>query len=426
MIQWPLISTGAQAILWSPFERKRQLRWIGEFVLSRTCWLSPARMTRIDRNEMTFVIPSPDSTDQHEFADQIRQVAAREGFAACGIARAVPSKGFADLVAWIEAGYAAGMDYFADRIDAYQHPSGVLPGAKSIIVLAIPYDCGDPQPAGQSPEVSPGYLAGPTGRVARYTWRGTDYHDDIHPKLKRICQFIASHAPEARARGVVDTAPLMEREVAQLAGLGWRGKNTLLLNRELGSYFFLACILVDIELPADEAHAISHCGTCTACLDACPTDAFVGPHVLDASRCISYLTIESRDPVPLDLRSGIGEWLFGCDVCQEVCPWNRKPTRRAMQEPSSSTEQECLTAGRGHLELLPLFGLSDDGFRQKFRKSPMWRTRRRGLLRNASIVLGNLAGPEALPVLRAAARDEDALVGESAQWAIGQIEARIS
>ncbi|WP_231602930.1 tRNA epoxyqueuosine(34) reductase QueG [Neorhodopirellula pilleata] len=383
--------------------------------------------------------------------DQIRQAAIEEGFAACGITHAVPSEGFADLVAWVDAGYAAGMSYFADRIDAYRHPLGVLPGAKSLIVLAMPYDATDPRPLVDAPDVlsvAPGEASRrmPVGRVARYTWRGTDYHDDIHPKLKRLCRLITSLAPQSKARGVVDTAPLMEREVAQLAGLGWRGKNTLLLNRDLGSYFFLACVLVDIELPADEAHETSHCGTCTACLDACPTDAFVQPHVLDASKCISYLTIESRDPVPLELRSGVGEWLFGCDVCQEVCPWNRKPTRRAMQErgqergqepqpepglriseqPQSPTEMKPSDLGRGYLELLPFFTMSDGEFRQTFRKSPLWRPRRRGLLRNASIVLGNVAGPEALPVLRAAADDEDAIVRESAQWAIDQIEGRIS
>lgn len=372
--------------------------------------------------------------NQQELVEEIRQAAAIEGFAACGIAHAVPSEGFADLVEWIQAGYAAGMSYFADRLDAYEHPNGVLPGAKSIVVLAMPYDCADPQQAVDSRGASSESPSGPTGRLARYTWRGTDYHDEIHPKLKRICRSIASRAPQAKARGVVDTAPLMEREVAQLAGLGWRGKNTLLLNRELGSYFFLACVLVDIELPADEPHAASHCGTCTACLDACPTDAFVGPHVLDASKCISYLTIESRDPIPLELRSEIGQWLFGCDVCQEVCPWNRKPTRRAMLESDYQATQSSPPADEpnlnvlkpGHLELLPLFALSDEAFRQKFRKTPMWRTRRRGVLRNASIVLGNAAGRDALPVLRAAASDEDELVRESAQWAIGQIEARNS
>ena len=347
-------------------------------------------------------------------ADTIRAVAIEQGFIACGIAPAITSEGFSELVKWIDAGYAADMDYFANRIDAYRHPEGVLPGAKSVISLAWPYSAAPVadgvKTSGHDPKTTRKTTA---GRIARYTWEGTDYHDVIHPKLKHVCRAISEVCPTASARGVVDTAPLMEREIAQLAGLGWRGKNTLLLNRSLGSYFFLACVLVDVELPTDEPFTSDHCGTCTACLDACPTDAFVAPHVLDASRCISYLTIESRDPIPLSLREGVGDWLFGCDVCQEVCPWNRKPTRRANAEASQEFH--------GRMELTSLFALDDSEFRKRFRKTPMWRTRRRGLLRNAAIVLGNVGDAASLESLRIGLNDPEEIVREACAWAIQRI-----
>ncbi len=347
--------------------------------------------------------------------DRLRTAAMDEGFVLCGVAPAVQSTGYADLIQWIESGYAGEMNYFADRQHAYQHPSGVLAGARSVIALAYPYDQTPLQPdACQHPQDDRATHQ-PTGRgigkVARYAWSGSDYHDTIHPKLKRLCRIVQECNPDANVRGVVDTAPLMEREFAQLAGLGWRGKNTLLLNKQLGSYFFLACLLTDIELPYDDAHTSSHCGTCTACLDACPTDAFPGPGVLDATRCISYLTIEYRGHVERGLRSGIGDWLFGCDICQEVCPWNRKPARRAAQ-----TDQPLQT-----LALADLFRLSETEFRERFRKTPMWRTRRRGMLRNAAIVLGNQRASDAIPELIVGLHDGEAIVRGASAWALGEM-----
>lgn len=331
--------------------------------------------------------------------DSIRQAADDEGFLCCGVAPAVESAGFSNLVRWIDAGYDAEMHYFADRLEAYRHPAGVLEGAKSLVVLAYPY------PMAAAPEVPAG-----EGRIARYAWPGSDYHDVIHPKLKRMCRIVREHHPEARVRGVVDTAPLMEREIAQLAGLGWRGKNTLLLSRTFGSYFFLACLLSDVELPADQPHQTDHCGTCTACLDACPTDAFPQPGVLDASRCISYLTIEHRGNIPHELRGQLGDWFFGCDICQEVCPWNRKPARR----------DEVSEAAMASLELTSLFSISEEEFRARFRKTPLWRSRRRGILRNAAIVLGNQRDPAAIPALAGGLRDDEPLVRATAAWALGQ------
>ncbi len=310
------------------------------------------------------------------------------------------SSGYHQLLDWIDAGYAAGMNYFAERLDAYQHPSGVLAGAKSIVVMSFPY-----------PSASENVVVAGHGKIARYAWPGDDYHDVIHPKLKRICRLIKSSFPGSNCRGVVDTAPIMEREIAELAGLGWRGKNTLLLNKKCGSYFLLACVLVDIELPIDQPHATDHCGTCTACLDACPTDAFPKPGVLNASRCISYLTIEHRGPIQTDLRDKMGDWFFGCDICQEVCPWNRKPSR------SPKVETKKLPS----IELCELFQLNDDQFRERFRKTPLWRTRRRGVLRNAAIVLGNQGSHESIPHLAIGMVDEEALVRGASAWAIGQI-----
>ena len=339
-------------------------------------------------------------TEPKHLIDVLRQTAGAEGFTLCRVAPAVDSTGFSELIRWIEAGYAGEMSYFANRQAAYRNPSGVLPGARSIVVLAYPYA------ASAHATIRVG-----DGKVARYVWDRIDYHDTIHPKLKRLCRVIREANPTARARGIVDTAPLMEREVAELAGLGWRGKNTLLLNKQLGSYFFLACVLTDVALPYDAPHQSSHCGTCTACLDACPTGAFPQPGVLDATRCISYLTIEHRESIPTDLRDGMGDWLFGCDVCQEVCPWNRKPSREAVR-PADPLDK---------LNLADLFSLDEDEFRERFRQTPLWRTRRRGILRNAAIVLGNQSGAAGLPALTLGLNDHEPIVRGASAWALGRI-----
>ncbi|MEO9591613.1 tRNA epoxyqueuosine(34) reductase QueG [Rhodopirellula bahusiensis] len=353
--------------------------------------------------------------------EQIRATALSEGFAAMGIAPAVTSQGFHHLVQWIESGYAGSMDYLERRLDAYRHPSGVLEGTKSIIVLAMNYDAAirEPMPSNGGSEG----LA--FGKTARYTWSAIDYHDVIHPKLKRIVRMIREEIPDANARGIVDTAPLMEREVAVLAGLGWRGKNTLLLNKQLGSYFFLACVLVDVELPIDQPHETSHCGTCTACLDACPTDAFPSPGVLDASKCISYLTIENSELPEQSLRAGIGDWVFGCDVCQEVCPWNRRPSRTQHDPDGLRGHRDSanpLDADDGWLELTSLFSMTDEEFRSQFRRTPFWRSRRRGMLRNAIVVLGNQKRLEAIELLFTTLKDADPELRAIAVWAICQMQ----
>lgn len=342
------------------------------------------------------------------------------GFSQFGITPAVSLSGYPDLVAWINSGYAGEMGYFSQRQQAYQHPDGVMEGTKSIIALAYPYDTAEA-----------GLCHKGLGRIAKYVWSGVDYHDIIHPKLKQLCKLITQDSPDSKARGVVDTAPLMEREIAKQAGLGWQGKNTLLLNKHKGSYFFLACVLCNTDLPYDDSHDTSHCGTCRACLDACPTDAFPSPGVLDASRCISYLTIEHRSAIPVELREGIGNWLYGCDVCQEVCPWNRKPTRNVPavgteHEPQASQEQhsgkQAPAAPRfEHIELAELFRIDDEQFRRRFRKTPLWRARRRGVLRNAAIVLGNQMRRDSIPALERGLGDAEPLVRGASAWALGKI-----
>ena len=206
----------------------------------------------------------------------------------------------------------------------------------------------------------------------------------------------------------------MERDFAVLAGLGWTGKNTLLLNKSRGSFFYLAAVITDTLLVPDTPHATDHCGTCTACLDACPTDAFVGPHVLDATRCISYLTIESKQLPAPDLREGVGEWLFGCDVCQDVCPWNRhaKPTAEIGFQPGP---------GMDPVELPPLFDLDEQGFRARFRHSGLWRAKRQGVLRNAALVLGSTRAAGAEDALTKGLADEHPLVRGACAWALGRL-----
>jgi epoxyqueuosine reductase len=327
------------------------------------------------------------------------------GFGLVGVAPAVDARGAARLGEWLDRGYAGEMRYLHDRREAYAHPRHVLEGVRSVVMLGLHYRTAEPTPleAGQ-------------GKVARYAWGTADYHDLIRERLHDLADHLRQLAPTATTRGIVDTAPLLEREFAQLAGLGWVGKNTLLLNRDAGSYFFLAALLTDVELAYDAPHESDHCGTCTACLDACPTDAFPQAGVLDASRCISYLTIELRDHIPAELRPGMGDWLFGCDVCQEVCPWNRFA-------PVSELAELQPLESMNPLELSQLFSLTDDDFRRRFRKTPLWRPHRDGLLRNAAIVLGNQGESSALPALELGLNEDAPLVRAAAAWAIGRIAA---
>lgn len=338
-----------------------------------------------------------------EITKRIKHAAAELGFELCGICPATSPLGASRLDEWLAAGYGGQMHYIADRREAYADPSHVLEGVQSLVMLGMGYHgTGETVPT-----------EGTEGRVARYAQGTVDYHNVIRKRLHSLADTLREMIPVATTRGVVDTAPLLEREFAQLAGLGWVGKNTLLLSKHAGSYFFLAALLTDVVLDYNMPFQADHCGTCTACLDACPTDAFPQPYVLDASRCISYLTIELRDAVPSELREGMGDWVFGCDVCQEVCPWNRDvlPSVESVFLPQSELNP---------LELPSLFDMDENGFRQRFRHTPLWRAHRRGLLRSAAIVLGNQRDPAALPALIQGLNDKEPLVRGAAAWALGQ------
>jgi len=334
----------------------------------------------------------------------IKRRAADLGFTMQGICPAVGPPGADRLGEWLARGYAGDMHYLAERRDAYEHPTNVLDGVRSILMLTLPYST--------APARSP---RSTEGRVSRYAWGEVDYHNLIRDRLHQLADYLRELAPDAVTRGVVDTAPLLEREFAQLSGLGWIGKHTLLLNRTAGSYFFLAALLTDVELDYDAPHAADHCGTCTACLDACPTDAFPQPYVLDATRCISYLTIEHRGPIPVELRPGVGEWLFGCDVCQDVCPWNRGKSNEPVAElqPDDALNPVDCTA---------LFDMTEEDFRRRFRQTPLWRAHRRGLLRNAAVVLGNLRHRDAAASLIKGLWDDEPLIRGASAWALGRLE----
>ena len=363
---------------------------------------------------------------------RIKEQAHNLGFELAGIAQAAPADDFDRMREWLNQGYAGEMGYMHRQAEARRHPDSILPEVRSVVMVGMNYktaasgqgsvELGDRQTRRQGDKEketanlswSSCLPVSLSGQVARYA-RGEDYHQVLWRKLNQLLEWIQGEAPGCRGRGVVDTAPLLERDFARRAGLGWFGKNTMLLNKRLGSYFFLGALLLDLELMTDPPHEASHCGTCTACLDACPTQAFVEPGVLDSRRCISYLTIELRGPIPEELRAPVGNWLFGCDVCQEVCPWNHKAPPG--MEPALQARDD-LTA----INLVELLTLSEEQLRQRFRGTALMRTKRRGLLRNAAIVLGNQSDPVALPALHRASEDPDPVVRQAAHWAIKRIQ----
>ncbi len=333
--------------------------------------------------------------------ERLKAKARELGFDLVGVAPAVTPEGVTRLRSWLERGFAGEMAYMHRQAAARDHPRHVLDGVRSIVVAAMNYRTVDPQPAGPL-----------DGRISRYAW-GDDYHAVMKQRLRRLADFVHDGSPGCRTRVVVDTAPLLERDFARLAGIGWIGKNTMLINKRLGSWIFLGALLTDIELDYDQPHAADHCGTCTRCLDACPTGAFVGPHQLDSRRCISYLTIELRGSVPADLRSGVGQWLFGCDVCQDVCPWNRKAPE------SLDTAYQPRSLG-GVVDARTIAVMSDDELNELMRVATLTRAGRDGLRRNAAIVLGNSQSPDALPALQQLVAHGSEVVAEAARWGIAR------
>lgn len=340
-------------------------------------------------------------------AAELKRRGAEAGWTALRVARAdALDRDAVALETWLDAGMQASMAWMERYRDRRRDPRVLLPGCRSVIVAAMNYWGGE---AGESP-ADRGASRG--GRVARYA-RGRDYHKTLGRALRRLADWLAE-ASGAPARAFVDTGPVLERAWAERAGLGWIGKNANLLRRDAGSWLLLGEILSAADVAPDAGPHAEFCGSCTACIDACPTDAIVAPGRVDARRCISYWTIEHRGPVPEPERAGLGQWIFGCDVCQEVCPWNETFAR---DEPGAFERRDDLA----ELDPRRILEMDEGAFRAAFSGTPLMRARRDGMRRNACIVMGNRRDPADRPALeRAAADDPDPTVREAAAWALGQ------
>jgi epoxyqueuosine reductase len=346
-------------------------------------------------------------------SDAIKRDAREVGFDLAGIAGVGEFQELATFPSWIEEGRAGEMEYLKARNEAGDLKRSDLrnaaPWAKSVVVVGINYNSDQPYSTD---------AADPTrGWISRYAWSERDYHDVILPKLRTLESRIAELANEAgeefRSWSYVDTGPVVERVYAKYAGIGWIGKNTCIINQGLGSWLFLGVILTSLPLQPD-LPAPDRCGSCTRCLDACPTHAFPAPYELDASRCIAYLTIEKKGVVPEDLREGIGRQIFGCDICQDVCPWNSKAP--VGTEPGFAPRTEFVNPALDWLA-----SLDAEGFREAFRKSPIKRAKLNGVRRNVVTAMGNSGRLEFVPTLQKLAGDEDPAVAEHARWALRRL-----
>lgn len=342
---------------------------------------------------------------ERELTRELKAEAVRLGFDRVGIAPAVGAPNYWRYQAWLEAGHAAGMAYLEGRAALREHPGKLLEGVRSVVMVSLVYG----RPVSSTP--------GPTeAKVARYA-QGADYHEVLWRKLGALLDWLRARRPEVQGRALADTAPLLERDFARLAGLGWIGKNSMLIDRKLGSFTVLGSLLVDVDLEADEPHAPSHCGTCTRCLDACPTDAFAAPYQLDARRCISYWTIEHRGPIDESFADRLDGWVFGCDVCQDVCPWNRKAP------PGRSPELEPMP-GLTTPDLIDWLDRDPAEFSRVLKPTALARAKRAGLLRNAALILGTRQSVEAIPALGRRLADADPTVRDAAAWALRRIGTR--
>lgn len=333
-------------------------------------------------------------------AAQLKAQAYGLGFDLAGVATLGAPDSAREFDTWIANGYAGEMHYLERGADLRRDSRRPEPGMRSAVVVAMNY--GGTQPPGP---------------IARYA-RGDDYHAVMHEKLDELGRwFVAATGGTARARSYVDTGPVLERDLARRAGLGWFGKNTNLINPTLGSFFFIGALFTDAELEPDAPFAADRCGTCTRCLDACPTQAFTAPRTLDATRCIAYLTIELKGEIPEEFRADIGELVYGCDICQDVCPWNVRFSRD-VTEPALKPHPD-----RVNPDAAELLALTDAEWRARFGKSAMTRAKRRGLARNAAVALGNRRDPLTIPALERAAReDAEPVVRAHARWALAQFE----
>ena len=342
-------------------------------------------------------------TQESALEERIKAQAFGLGFDLVGIASLGPADTAQAFDDWVARGYAGDMHYLPRWADKRRDTRLPFPGVTSAIVVAMDYG---------------GRAA--SGPVARYA-RGDDYHDVMTAKLDELHEWTTAQVGRpVRGKAYVDTGPLLERDLARRAGLGWFGKNTMLVNPDLGSFFFLGALLVDLELQPDEPFEADRCGTCTRCLEACPTNALVEPRLLDATRCISYLTIELKGEIPEALREPMGSLLYGCDICQDVCPYNIK---FAQELKETAYAPRAAIAGREARQLArELLAMTQEDFSRAFSKSPMKRAKLRGLKRNAAVVLGNVGTPEDVDVLaRASDEEPDTMVREHAAWALRRL-----
>ena len=340
-----------------------------------------------------------------ELKARLVSVARQVGFDSCRIAACNPPPHATEFRDWLRQGAHGEMNYMQRGEEKRCNPQTVLLGARAIVVLALNYFHSE-QPARRSQTAA-------TGRIARYAW-GHDYHDVIAARLDKVDEFLRSFGGQQKS--YVDTGPVLERDHAAQAGIGWHGKSTMLIDKRLGTWFFLAEILTTLELPPDEP-VRDRCGTCERCITACPTGAITAPHHLDARRCISYLTIEMKGAIPLELRPLIGDRIFGCDDCLDACPWNRF----AQASRHSAFSARRSTTG---LSLREYLELNNEQFRELFKNSPIKRIKRRGFLRNVCVALGNVGDASDLPALERAADDPESLIAEHAAWAVKQIRDR--
>ena len=359
--------------------------------------------------------PGPDRA-----AEAARRLALSLGFDLAGVARAQPTSESGALRDWAARGFGGPeggpLDYVLRRLDERQDPRLVLPTARSVVAVALAFDDGSRPASAEDPAGSH------APRVARYA-RGDDYHEVLGDRLRALAAALEAWCGKSLdTRCYVDTGPVLERAFAAEAGLGWIGKNSMLIHPTHGSHLFLGVLLTDIEMTPD-ARGPDHCGSCRACLDACPTQAFVEPRVLDATRCLAYSTIEDPGPIPETLRGAQGDWLFGCDVCQDVCPFNLRGGRSTPADPLGLRQRLAARDEWLEPDLEWLLGLDESAWQESTRRSAVRRAKWRGLLRNALVVAGNRGEPALRPLVERHAAGEDDDLAEHARWALDRIPA---
>ena len=347
----------------------------------------------------------PPESVEPDLRDEIVARARALGFDSCKVTAAAPPRHGAEFRMWLGEGAAGEMEWMGRGEEKRSDPEKVLPGARSVIVVALNYFQGEPAAESRGKT---------TGRIARYAW-GEDYHEVMLRKLEQLSEFLTTHGGTQKC--YVDTGPVLERDYAAAAGVGWHGKSTMLIDPQLGTWFFLGEILTTLKLPAD-AEQPPRCGSCVRCIAACPTGAITAPHKLDARRCISYLTIELKGAIPVELRPLMGDRIYGCDDCLDACPWNRFA--------SVSREASFASTPATRMPLRDYLALDDAQFHALFRRSPIKRIKRRGFLRNVCVALGNVGDRTDLPALQRAADDPEPLIAEHALWAIERIRSRFS